>query len=437
MQRLRLDSMDEAQSTINSRLHKIIAAALLFYLVFQAFFSFLERWFFWGELLIGITCIPLLTCEYRHKIQKHILIAIYIWIFLLPAYTIWISVNYWSEDLKWYYLFRHLSAFYYAFFFLLAYKYCYSLISLGSKYWYLLVPFIGFFFLNSGISSTILMGIIFLFCANRFSSKKSFLTGLILMFLVIFFRGHGAAGLFSALVFAATPFLMFVAKSLKLPRTSFLLKWTSRILVLSVVFVLFLGAFKFMDFIYDLIALDLKLDSFDTMDVPFGADANTYWRLVFWSYLLEKFWQFPYGIGIGTPIFGDELIHFMNLAIGTNEAYVLGAHNFFIASLVRVGVIFAFYFTFVSQRFFTLITGYLQCLSGSIFSTRESRLAIASLAAFGIALAQAGVNVVLWSPLNAAYFWVTFGFMVRIFGDQQVVLQPDRHAATLADPCSS
>lgn len=429
--------MDDTLTKINDRYQKIIVATLLFYLVFQAFFSFLERRFFWGELLIGFCFISILTCEYRHRIQKQILIAIYVWIFLLPVYAIWISVNHWPEDLKWYYLFRHLSAFYYAFFFLLAYKYCYPLISMGSRYWYLLVPFIGFFALDmSGISTTVVITIIFMFCTSHLSSKKSFIISLIFLFLVIFFRGHGAAGILSALAFAGTPLLLFVAKSLRLPTTSFLLKWISRILVLSVVFVLFLGALKFMDFIYDLIGLNLTIDSFETMDVPFGSDANTYWRLILWSYLLERFWQFPYGIGIGTPLFGDELVHFMNLAINPDEAYVLGAHNFFITSLVRLGVVFAFYFAFVAQRFFTLITGYLQSLSGPILATQESRLAVASLAAFGVALVQASVNVVLWSPLFAAYFWTTFGFAVRILGDHLADRQADKQVVSLAEDCS-
>lgn len=419
MQRLQTHPMDDAQTQINSRLQKIIVTTVLFYFVFQAFFSFLEKWFFWGELLIGLSCIPLLNCEYRHKIQKHLIIAIYIWIFLLPVYAIWISVNYWGEDLKWYYLLRHLSAFYYAFFFLLTYKYCYPLIAMGSRYWYLLVPFIGLFSMDrSGISTTTAIAIIFMFCTSRLSSKKLFLISFILLFLVIFFRGYGAAGLLSSLVFAGIPILLFVAKSLRLPTTSFLLKWLTRIVILSVVFVLFLGALKLMDFVYKLIGVELNLDSFATMDIPFASDLNTYWRIVLWSYLLEKFWQFPYGIGIGTPLFGDELVNFMNLAIKTDEAYMLGGHNFFITSLVRLGIVFAFYFTFVVQRFFTLIIGYLQSLSGSLFATRESRLAVASLAAFGIALAQASVNVVLWSPMHAAYFWATFGFVVRIVGDQ-------------------
>ena len=118
---------------------KILIFGTLVYMVLQAWFPFLERGFFWGELLILFSLFFILKQEFSHPIQKQLIISIFAWCVLISLYALWITFNFWEEEYRFFYILRGLTLFYYAVFFFIAYKYCYRLIALGTRYWFLIM----------------------------------------------------------------------------------------------------------------------------------------------------------------------------------------------------------------------------------------------------------------------------------------------------------
>lgn len=401
-------------------LEKTFLFGILVYLALQGLYPSLERRFFWGELCVLASSVVVLRHVVQHKIQKQILVLVFVWLFIFPLYAVWITLNFWAEEYIFLYMIRGLSLYFYSVFFFIGYKYCDDFLDILSRFWPLaLIPFCLLLISGGGIGSSVLICFFFLGISKRIQTLPGFVCGYAVIFLLLFFRCHGGSGVLSALVFVATPLFLRVIHLLQAFRPPFLIKWGLRLLVCAAFGAVLLGSFRFMDFISTLVGAGRSIEAFESMDLIAGADLNVYWRLVLWGYLIGRFWIWPFGIGIGTPLFGNELVNFMNLAMTPDESYVLGAHNSFITCLIRLGLVFVLYFFCVVQRFTKLVSSYVsQMQNKSLWTTTNSRLILVSLSTFAVALVQTNFNVVLETPLYAAFFWFPFGVAVRLVGDR-------------------
>ncbi len=402
---------------------RYLVIALSIYLLFQSIFFHLERFFLWGELFALLLFFGSQHMTYKNALQKNIVSYCYIWIFLGSFYSILISTIYWRDEVVTYYLFRNLAMFYYAFFFFGGYQFGPDIMTFFSRYKIFIFGFLAFiiFFIWHDVRYNLNISIIFslLWIAFQRSYQKSWPFWLGLFGLLLFsIRGStsGSAKVI-CLMLVGLPFLLSAMALWTRQPPNFFQKIIFRILLICGVVAVFWFFYVMIDEVNALAGARNTIEAYQFAGEFSFTDLSGIWRLAFWAHILDRFWHFPWGLGVGTPIYTTEFIRTINLPGDLEDQYVIGAHNFFITALARLGVLFLPLLFLMVRDIFKLISFYLQKTGLSFFATAQSRLVYANIATFFAAVIQITFNCVCESPLHAAFFWFPFGLFVRFCGD--------------------
>lgn len=399
------------------KIDRLMIAVLCLYIFLQALFPQIERYIYWGELIVILSFISCLSIPYDSTYQKRIIFLVYAWLFLMPMYATLISIFNFQEFILLYY-FRHLSYFYYAVFFFAAYRWGGEVLSFLASF-PLVVPLfvlIGAYLMKfGGIGVSILLGILWIACLLRKNTVFTFWLGfLILVFAHL--NGSGT-GKVAALALCAFPLLVMFLKAWVGSGTEMFRRFLLRTMLIASLVLSIVSAFWFSSTTSNLISAGRNINAYEN-GIP-GADLNVVWRLVLWTHLFDRFIDHPQGVGIGTPLHEDYLTKFMMLESQTyqqEEKYVVGAHNSYITFLVRFGLAFIAYAIFMGKEILATMSQFLNRVQFKPIQVAEGRLVFALFLIFALACVQASFNVVLESPLYAGMYWFTFGLFTKKIG---------------------
>ncbi|MBI4366420.1 MAG: hypothetical protein HY543_06350 [Deltaproteobacteria bacterium] len=392
------------------------------YCLGQSLFPELERVLLWGEVIACALCWSILTIPYTTVLERKITYGILLWIFFLPCYGLLITALVWSDEAVSFFVLRHLALFYYALFFFGGLQYGLQVIEFLARYWILVV--IGFLiqrlgFGAAGIAHSLFSGFLWIVCLAGRNTKGVFwggIAGILLIHLWGMTAGERATDVVILLLFLSLPLLRFLKPVLLFRPQNRLVFAAYRVSLVCI----FIGALVGSAYITDFrVALMSAGQPFTNSTGTFGiTDTGHWWRLFFASYLIDRFRDHPYGIGLGTPIFYGDLRDFIHFLPKAEEPYVVGAHNFILTYLVRLGVVFLGVFAWLLSSVSRLIYEVVVRMGRRAFTaTPESRLVCASLLAWGIALVQSLFNVIIETPIYAGLFWFLFGLTVRFMSD--------------------
>jgi len=150
------------------------------------------------------------------------------------------------------------------------------------------------------------------------------------------------------------------------------------------------------------------IDDMVLENVLFRIDGNATTRLFMWSYLFYNvFLDNLLGIGLGTVLFPFDFIKGdLNIATIYDPylEYTLGAHNSFLAILVRFGVLGILPFV---GFYWKLINEFI-----ADKKKKDNRLLFFYFAFFMIT-GSALLNVILESPMHASLYWGTLGILYQ------------------------
>lgn len=145
--------------------------------------------------------------------------------------------------------------------------------------------------------------------------------------------------------------------------------------------------------------------------MPHFMNNNTIWRLMFWAYELNKqLASHPlFGIGFGTPFFdaADPQTWFLTnnqYKYDPDFPYTLGAHNFLIYFIVRLGII----------GIIPIIAIYL-IIFNHLRLHPFSPLTKTCFFGFLLITVLALCNVVISTPLYAGTYWILLGMLFQSF----------------------
>jgi len=348
---------------------------------------------------------------------------------LFSLYSIWISFTFWKEEAVFYFFLRHIVIFYYALFFFAGYKWGHLLLDWLGKVaplLFVLTLFKFFIFKGFGLSYAAWFGLLWLAVLKKYPQKKVFLFGCVFMVLMHYFIGTSGTDKAIAYFIILIPLFLPILRWWKAVPPSFMQKFAFRFVLLMTSIFLIWGAVKLGTLVFEMNAAGNAVEDLSTFTVgstnhlnPFEdfIDFNAMWRISFWVYLLSRFFEHPFGIGLGTPFFDPQIAYFLHLSLLPGDEYLIPAHNFFLTLLVRLGVPFLVFFYFSASYTIQLVIAYLSCTHFRPLKDGKSRLVLSSLIIFLMSLILASFNVVVESPLFAWFFWLTFGLFVRLSGD--------------------
>ena len=133
-------------------------------------------------------------------------------------------------------------------------------------------------------------------------------------------------------------------------------------------------------------------------------DGNSTWRLVLWEQVLvDHFPRNLFGIGLGTPMMKYFPVEDYNKL--HTLPYVLGAHNSYIYLFGRLGIV---YLVLIGLIYTTVFKEYFY--HKRFYYGNNQALAFWSFFAVSVI---ALFNPALESPIIAAGYWLTLGFVAR------------------------
>lgn len=422
---------------------RFLTPLVVLYVWVQAGFPDIERRLYWGELLVLLLLPSIVRAKYRHPGQRKILPMVYFMLFVIPITSVLYTLTFWSEEYDSYFLLRHLSMFHYIVFFFFAYTHAEDLVAIMSRFFWVallfLVPQVGaaslgyslpmFGFSMSSIGVTVLFGWLYLGYVKRCENYRPALMAFtVLVASILLIEPRSTNIVITVTLLSLLPF----AKLLKYWH-GFVPLPVRRLLVGIVVIAFVGGTLSILAFlgreVHENILYKIELEKIPELGGvnlgPFEstrAFSSSLWRLSYWGYLTNRFLEYPLGIGLGTPMFELGLRQIMTVGVTETvgveyQSFTMSAHNFFIALLVRLGVIFLIPFVVFSLALSKMLSQYWRSCRYRPFSTRESRVVFGSIIAFIVVVIEAMFNVVVETPLYAALFWFSFGLMTRLVGD--------------------
>ncbi|MDO8526157.1 MAG: O-antigen ligase family protein [Deltaproteobacteria bacterium] len=407
-----------------SKLKQYLVSLVLLYLFIQGIFPNIERFTLWGEMFVLLTfyLVYNMSLDVRSE-QKQILLLIYLWAFLFPVYGLLMAVIYQPATFAFIYFLRHLVFFYYCVFFFFAFKYG-DLICLYFKKWrFYLMGFVFWCVLFEGgnaVSFSPFLGFL-LICVSEFKKKRDkhiFYIIFCLILVTMFVSSGQGTNKLILLSYFGFVFFQFFAR--------FWTKWippkVNRIFIIVVVisfgifFVKYISYFNHMT--TQLAALGQNIAALELMSEENHTDLGGFWRLVLWSHLYGRFLDFPWGLGLGTPLFSNWLDGFVMLHLNKpGENYVQGAHNSFITLIARMGIPALVFFMALFYCVLRMSIKSFRKMNFRPFQTTRGRALSGSFLALISITISCSFNVVLESPLYAGAFWFTLGLFTRLLGD--------------------
>lgn len=399
-----------------------LVLAILFYMVAQNCFPFLEKYTLWGEFFVFFSAFAILKLPYTSTVyHNRFLFMMWVWVLLFPVYGIFIAKMNWEKEFNVVFLARHLVFFYYAVFFFFSFKYADLIVQYLKKYGVLLlifIPVFNIFFGSNAVGFSALYGLLLMGVSQRFPGKRAYffaLSLIIFIFLVGIEGGTGKVDLGFLLGFIALNAVASVW-------TKFIPSVVSRIFLWGLFAAGLILGFQFISRFYALTsqmaAMGDSISSLAAVSQDLGTDLSGLWRPVLWSHLYGRFLKHPWGVGLGTPLFERWLDGFVMLHLyKPGENYVQGAHNSFITLVARLGIPALIFFSFMFFSASKLAKTVLKRLEFHPFKTKEGRLLSGALLGFLFIIVGASFNVALESPLYAGAFWFSFGLFARLFGD--------------------
>lgn len=412
----------------------LFVLSVLIYIIIQAAFPGIEKKILWGEFFVLLAALSVLKIRFNPRgYQKYILAFVSIWMLVFPLYGIFISKIYSEMDFNPFYLIRHAVFFYYAIFFFFAFKYAPLIVEHLKNYAKLLVVFVPVtpFLFGSSIGFPPLFGWMLMGVAKRFEKRSYFYLTLLIVCGLLFYGSGGGTGkvLMAFLVgFIAANYIASLW-------TKFVPSRLSRVLIVSVFVFFIFFAVKFIIHLYQLTTmlalLGDSISSLAPMSRDFNTDLSGLWRPVLWSHLYGRFMEYPWGIGLGTPLFEKWLDGFVMLHLyKEGENYVQGAHNSFVTFIARLGIPCLVLFTMTGFYLLKMTNEVLKRFRYQPFNTRDSRVLSSALLAFVFTCICSSFNVLLESPLYAGGFWFSFGLFTRLFGDYLLIESPVKVAVS-------
>lgn len=404
------------------RYQKFLLFCIFFHVIAQCFLPSLERKFYWGEFFVllssfSLLLIPLNSANY----QRHLLFLMSIWVFLFPIYGLLISLLFWPQEFEFIYYLRHLSYFYYGIFFFFAFKTGDSIIYYLRKWGYLtyLFPITLFIFGAYKGSALSLLGFMLIALSSQ-KKKNSYpyylgLATTIGIPLLFHASGTNKVILTTYVGFLGLPYFARFW-------TKYISSVVRRTITYTLVIITSILAIRFIDEFYDLTAhlssLGLTLGVLNEMSEGMGTDGGGFWRLVLWSHLYGRLLDYPWGVGLGTPLFENWVDGFVLLHLyKPGENYVQGAHNSFVTFIARLGIPALILFSFIFFYITKITKEALHKIDFKLFYTNEGRLFLSTLFVFLPTFLEANFNVTLESPLHAGIFWFSFGLFTKVAGD--------------------
>lgn len=418
-----------------SILKQMLLLAIFVYLTFQGHFPIIERKIHWGEVFCLCLFFTIFKAEYAFSAQKRIIQYLHLWIFLIPLYGCWVTLVFWRNEYDSYYFWRSLVPFYYAVFFFFAYRWGPEFLGFLKHFRPIVLIFaLGLTYLNGiSIGSSVVLGLVWLGMQYKNESRRFFWMTYCLLGMIFILRGSGGAAKMVLLMLILFPVVIFFSHWWMNFHPPLFRKILTGLLFLGCFLLIAIGSYLLLEDVYSFMgAGKTQMEYFFTIDgvedkgqfVEF-LDENALWRLFIWVYVLGQFWQFPQGIGLGTPLLGDDLGQFFGWGIGDFEEmqFALGAHNSFLTILGRFGVVALIFFFLIGKPLFQITKHF--CGMQQPFSRWDSefRLVIGSLIVFLIAFTMAFFNMMIETPLYAAHFWFPLGLFVRLSGDYIAKMQ--------------
>lgn len=404
---------------------QVFLLAVCLYLIAQGFFTDIERIIPWGEAFCLGLFFTLLNVRYSLNSQSRIIRCLHFWILLVPLYGAWVTWMFWHNESIPYYFWRSMVPFYYVVFFFCAYRWAPEILELLHRFRMVLpIVVLGMaYYFNLGIGSSVALGVVWLGLQHKNESQRFFWFTYALLVVTIFLKGSGGAGKMASMVLLLLPVFLMVGHwwtvvdpPLRIQKVFF------RLALVGVILMIAYGTITLVRDVDAYIGVGQTQHTFSIEgmnDASQFTDASARWRLVMWAYLLAKLWQYPYGLGLGTPLFGEDLGWFFGWAWSDFERmfYTLGAHNSFITVLGRLGVVALLFFLLMGFSLWQMIRDVFTLRKSFLSWDSELHLVTGSLAVFLIAVTQASFNMMMETPLFAAHFWFPLGLFVRLSGD--------------------
>lgn len=402
---------------------------LLFIFIWLQFsFPDFERFFFWGEIFCIGLAFTSFNVPYQIELQKKIILMVYVWLFLFSTFSLLMTFILWREECVPYYLFRHLVFFYYAFFFFAGYKWGDLQLDWLGKFFapIFILSFLKLFFIQNFLGSIVWFGMLWLAFLKKYNEKRIFLFGCVFLIILNYFLGGSGTDKLNTYFIITIPLLLFLLRTwntfLVIPKRALFVLLLIVGIIALIVKVKHLGGVAFQMNAVGRAIEDMPQKGYITPTRYLNPwedffDYNAWWRIIFWVYLLFRFFDHPLGIGLGTPFFDAQFSDFLHMPIRPGDEYVITAHNFFLTLLVRLGVPFLIFFSLLFFYCCRLVMRYLTAVNFNPLRDPQSRIVFGSCIVFCAALILASFNVVLESPLHAWFVWYTFGFFVRFVGD--------------------
>lgn len=405
---------------ITTKWEDMLIAGVLFYVLVQSLFGFLERAFFWGELFVLLSFLCIFKVQYNSRSrQKPMLFMIYLWLLFFPIYGLLVSRYFNNAEFDTLFYLRHLSFFYYAAFALFAFKYAPKIIHYVKKMGLLIfLPLLfGILFSDAGLCLPISLG--FLLMAMSVKEKKIFyyLSFAFALFTLSLSTGSGTNK------FILLMYILFVVLN---EAAHFIMKYVpailTRVLTILITIAIILFFIRYLSSFYEFTTqsalLGLSIANLEQTSQNFGTDLGGFWRLVLWSHLYGRFLENPLGLGLGTPLFAQWLDGYVALHLDVpGENYVQGAHNSFITFIARMGVPALVYFSFLFFYITSMSLVIFRKLKFRPFQTSEGKLLSSVFLTLIAMCISSSFNVLLESPIYASGFWFFLGLFVRLFGD--------------------
>lgn len=396
--------------------------ATLFQILANIFFPLIEKATLWGEAFVVLIALSfLITPISANRHQKPILFAVFIWTFLLPIYGTVISQIYWPPYFEPYYLIRHAVFFYASIFFFFAFHYAPAIVAAlqrWSKFLVFYTPFAIFFFGDFHAGAVPILGLMLVGLSKFKSDRRPFLAGYVAAAIILLVSRGSGTNKYIFAFYLAIPFLMPLARFWTTwfpPLFRKICVWLFAAIFVTVALQLI---HAFYEMTSQMALLGETIANLAPLTEEYHTDLGGFWRLVLWSHLYGRFLDFPWGVGLGTPLFEHWLDGFVMLHLQKpGENYVQGAHNSFVTLITRLGVPGLILLSAMFYQFLKLARKAFAKLDFRPFHSREGRLLVAVLLAFGSIIISASFNIVLESPLSAGNFWFCFGLFTRLFGD--------------------
>lgn len=416
--------MNDVTLKHSSVLKQGVLLLVLIYLVMQGFYPDMERRLFWGEMLSLPIFFATFRTAYASHEQKEMIRFVHLWIFLIPMYGAWVTLVFWKDVYNPYYFWRSLVPFYYAVFFFLAYRWGPEILGLLRRYRHIVLIFALALVVNKAVSigPSMALGLLWLGAQYKNRSRRFFWLTYALLGSLFLLRGQGGSIKITLLMLVAAPLLIRIGRWWADFQPPFVSKFTFKFLVLGLLLLSAVGASFLLGDIHRYMAAGQTQMAYTIEGIEGESEftnENALWRLFMWVYVLGQFWEHPQGVGLGTPLLGDDMGKFFGWGEGDFEEmqFALGAHNSFLTLLGRFGIVALLFFFLAAIPLGQSVKRLFQTKQSSNRWDDEWYLAFGSLIVFLIAFVQAFFNMVIETPLYAAHFWFTLGLFVRLSGD--------------------